>query len=52
MAKDQIRAESNDQREYRLTEAQAEEVRCRLAKRNPNYISLDEARLLLRRTDT
>ena len=36
--------EEQDRSGYRLTEEQAAEVRRRLAKKNPKYVSLDEMR--------
>jgi hypothetical protein len=36
--------EEQDRSGYRLTDEQAAEVRRRLAKKNPKYLSLDEAR--------
>ena len=36
--------EAQDRSDYRLTDEQAAEVRRRLAKANPNYVPLDEAR--------
>jgi NH3-dependent NAD+ synthetase len=36
--------EEQDRSGYRLTDEQAAEVRRRLAKKNPKYVSLDEAR--------
>ena len=44
--------EVQDQSGYRLTDEQAAEVRRRLAKKNPTYVPLDEARARLRRSRT
>ena len=44
--------EAQDQSGYRLTDEQAAEVRCRLAKKNPTYVSVDEARARFHRSGT
>jgi len=44
--------EAQDRSGYHLTDEQAAEVRRRLAKKNPTYIPLDEARARLRRSGT
>ncbi|MBX9775997.1 MAG: hypothetical protein K2Y71_16580 [Xanthobacteraceae bacterium] len=44
--------EAQDQSDYRLTDAQAAEVRRRLAKKNPAYVTLDEARERFQRSRT
>lgn len=41
--------EAQDTSTYRLTDEQAAEVRRRLAKKNPKYVSLSEARAQFRR---
>jgi hypothetical protein len=41
--------EAQDQSDYQLTDEQAAEVRRRLAKKNPTYVPLDEARARLLR---
>jgi len=52
VAKNQEKAEFDDQSEYRLTEEQAAEVRRRLSKKNPIYVPLDGARSRFQRSDT
>jgi hypothetical protein len=42
--------EAQDRSGYRLSDEQAAEVRRRLAKKNPTYIPLDEARARFRRS--
>ena len=44
--------EAQDQCGYRLTDEQAAEVRRRLAKKNPTYVPLDEARVRFQRSRT
>jgi hypothetical protein len=44
--------EAQDQSDYRLTDEQAAEVRRRLAKKNPAYVPLDEARARFQRSRT
>jgi len=45
MTKDQgALTEAQDQGDYRLTDEQAADVRRRLAKKNPRYLPLNEAR--------
>ena len=44
--------EEQDRSGYRLTDEQAAEVRRRLAKKNPKYVLLDEARAKFPRSGT